>query len=275
MQRQADFNRSAVSQSEATAHEAIVRGTAAPRARARLLRRGLLGTAAFGLAALGLSACGTPPGSFDVQDSSQTKWANLQAMVQFKAPPRQPTPVDHVKCPDIAILDGTAEDRVYGTGDQTNANLRHQFSMTQVARDCQVDGGTLKLKIGVAGKLLLGPVGAPGTFPAPIRIAIVRDNDQQPIASKLYQQPVTVAAGATEAPFALVVEDMSVPYSNANAQHDYTIKVGFDSGPNRKQKAIPEAAGPGHQDRDVATSSNDPQPQQHHRRHQAPAGSGD
>ncbi len=144
--------------------------------------------------------------------------------------PRQPEPTDHVICPDIIILDGTADDRVYGSGDQSNSNLRYQFSLNDVARDCKIDGDKISLKIGAAGKVLLGPVGSPGTFTAPIRIAIVRQADQDPVASQLFQVPVTIASGQSEAPFTLVTDQMSVPYSHTNAQHDYMIKIGFDAG---------------------------------------------
>ena len=204
-------------------------------------------------AALSLAACGTPPGSFDVEDSTQTKLANLEALVEFKKMPRQPEPTDHVICPDIIILDGTADDRVYGSGEQTNSNLRYQFSLNEVARDCKIEGNKISLKIGAAGKVLLGPAGSPGTFTAPIRIAIVRQADQDPIASQLFQVPVTVASGNTEAPFTLVTDQMSVPYTHANAQHDYMIKVGFDPGGN--SKSPPRGHSQGHRQRATPSSN--------------------
>lgn len=208
------------------------------KAGAAVFTRHRLGAAfpAVFLTALGLAGCGTPPGSFDVEDSTQTKLANLEALVQFKKAPRQPEPTDGVVCPDILILDGTADDRVYASGDQSNANLRYQFSLNNVARDCKVEGDKLSLKIGAAGKVLLGPQGSPGNFVAPVRIAIIRESDQEPVASQLFQVPVSVQAGQTEAPFTLVTDQMSVPYAHPNALHDYTIKVGFDSG---KGKAPP------------------------------------
>lgn len=186
-------------------------------------------------AVLSLVGCGKTPGSFDVEDSTQTKLANLAALVQFKKPPMQPEPTDHVVCPDIAILDGTADDRVYGQGDQTNTNVRYQFSLNDVARDCKIEGDQISLKIGATGKVLLGPVGAPGNFIAPIRVAIVRESDQAPVVSKLYRLAVSVPTGQTEAPFTLVTEPLNIPYTHANAQHDYTIKVGFDAAGNDKK----------------------------------------
>ncbi|HEY1736266.1 MAG TPA: hypothetical protein VGG12_06450 [Methylovirgula sp.] len=190
-----------------------------------------ISSGAIAFAALGLAACGTAPGSFDVEDAPQTKMANLEAMVQFQKPPRQPSPTDNVVCPDISILDGTADDRVYGSAtDQSNANLRYQFSINDVARDCVVQSGQMNLKVGIAGKVLLGPVGAPGNFTAPIRVAIIRRANEDVVVSKLYQLPTSVPDGATEGPLTLVADDLAIPYSYANAQHDFEIKVGFDTG---------------------------------------------
>ena len=188
-------------------------------------------------AVLGLAGCSSAPGSFDVQQSTQTKLTDLMALVQFKKLPKQPEPTDHVACPDITILDGTADDRVYGKGGaQTNADVRYQFSLNDVARDCKVVGDQISLKIGAAGKILLGPLGSPGSFIAPIRVAIVRESDQKPVVSKLYRLGVNVPTGQTEAPFTLVTEPLNVPYTHANAQHDYTIKVGFDAAPSSGEK---------------------------------------
>jgi hypothetical protein len=197
----------------------------------------VLGALVFG-SGLAIAGCAKTPGSFDDPDTSGTQITNLMAMVQMKKPPAASTPADLVVCPEIVILDGTADDRVYGKGDQTNENLRYQFSLNDVARDCKIEGNQISLRVGAAGKILLGPVGAPGRFVAPIRIAIVRESDQEPVVSKLYGVPVTVPPGSSEAPLTLVTEQLEIPYTHANAQHDYTIKVGFDAAGTDKKAAF-------------------------------------
>lgn len=195
------------------------------------------------IAVLGIAGCAKSPGSFDDLDSGGSPLSNLVSLVQLKKPPPSLVPAERVVCPDIVILDGMADDRVYGKGDATNANLRYQFSLNDVARDCKIEGNQISLKIGAAGKILLGPVGAPGSFTAPVRIAIVRESDQEPVVSKLYGVPVTVPSGRSEAPFTLVTDQVEIPYTHANAQHDYTIKVGFDAAGNDKRaKAMLNAA---------------------------------
>lgn len=234
--------------------------------RSRLPLRRVHWLAVLG-ASFGLAACSTPPGSFDVEDSTQTKLTTLMALVEFKKPPRSPEPTDHVICPNIVILDGTADDRVYGKGEETNANLRYQFSLNDVARDCKIDGGQISLKVGTAGKVLLGPVGSPGNFTAPIRVAIIRESDQQPVVSKLYHVAVSVPAGKTQALFTLVTEPLDIPYTHENAQHDYTIKVGFDAADNdKRQKAMLHATASAPNRPAASKSSSDSPHHGHHRR---------
>ncbi len=61
-----------------------------------------------------VAGCSKTAGSFDTDDSGQTKMNNLWALVQFKPIPTQPQPFAPVKCPEIGVQDGTAEDRIYG-----------------------------------------------------------------------------------------------------------------------------------------------------------------
>ncbi|HTJ01553.1 MAG TPA: hypothetical protein VL492_02080 [Methylovirgula sp.] len=173
-------------------------------------------------------------------------------LVQFKKAKAALDPSNPVKCPDIVIQDGTADDRVYGsTADQSNANLRYQFSITDIARDCQVSGDKMFLKAGVAGKILLGPAGAPGNFTGPVRVAVINNNDQSVVVSKLYQVGVAIPGGQSEGTFSLVTEPFDVPYPHTKAQLDYTIRVGFDTGAGKKTAATPH-----HHRRAAATSAD-------------------
>lgn len=203
-------------------------------------------------ATLSLAGCGgKQPGSFDVEESGQSKWTDLVDMVQFKKIKPAMDPSNPVKCPDIVILDGTADDRVYASADQSNANLRYQFSIIDIARDCQVGGDKMSLKAGVAGKILLGPAGAPGNFTGPVRVAVINNNDQSVVVSKLYQVGVGIPAGQSEGSFSLVTEPFDVPYPHNKAQLDYTIKVGFDTAGGKKT-----AEKPHHHRRAAATSAD-------------------
>jgi hypothetical protein len=191
-----------------------------------------------GAAALG--GCGRTPGSFDVDDNSDTKFKNLWSLVQFKPLPQQPEPFAPIKCPEIGIQDGTADDRVYGPGeDRSNANVRYQFSIINFARDCQIRNNQYQMKVGIEGRILLGPAGAPGTYPAPIRVVIVSRADGSATLSKLYQVASAVPAGQTEGAFTLVTEPLGVPVTSKIPDQDYVIKIGFDPQANSKFASRP------------------------------------
>ena len=133
-----------------------------------------------------------------------------------------------LRCPQIEVLDGTASIRVYNGTDQSNDNVRYQYSMGDVARECSRAGKEIVIKVGVEGRVLLGPAGAPGTFSIPVRIAVRRESDQKPAVAKLYQVAATVAPGQTQGDFTLLSEPLTVPLLQTNADEDYTILVGFD-----------------------------------------------
>jgi hypothetical protein len=137
-------------------------------------------------------------------------------------------PKQRLTCPKIMILDGTAAARFHADSSASNANLRHQFSLGDVARECSREGDQLLVKVGVAGKVLLGPVGSPGNFTVPIRIAIVSESDSQPIVSRLYRATATIRAGETQADFTVISDPLQVPFIQTQADFDYTIKVGID-----------------------------------------------
>jgi hypothetical protein len=227
-------------------------------------RRNKIVTAGAFLAAAAAVAGCSHSGSFDVEDSPGTKWNNLVALVQFKTPPQSPRPADPIHCPEIFVLEGTSADRTYKPGTEDGSeNLRYQYSITDVARDCRVDGTQMSMKIGVQGKVLLGPAGSPGSFSVPIRVVTVRETDQSATISKLYHVPASVAAGQTDGMFTLVTEPLTLPYTLG--QHDYTIKVGFDSAMEKKKKPEAQAQQASATPQQTAASDSN-QPHRHHRR---------
>lgn len=215
------------------------------------------------IAAIGIAGCSRNTGSFDVDEPAQSKWDNLMALVEFKPLPKQPKPTDPILCPEVHILDGTSDDRIYAPGaEQSNETVRYQFSIDDVARGCQINGKQAAMKIGVAGRVLLGPAGSPGTYPAPIRVAIIDLSDGNPVVSKLYQVPTSVPDGQTEAPFTLVTDPLAIP-TTASFAESYTIKVGFDSAGNGKKQRAETAS-----TNSAATSApSDSTPTRHHHHH--------
>lgn len=201
----------------------------------RMARERLFG---WGACLAGMALLGGCGGSASSDSGSAV--ANLLAFntTKVSAPPPPAAQADEtLQCPTVEVLDGTASSRVYAGAEQTNGSVKYQFSMGDVARECSHVGDQLVLKVGVEGRALVGPVGAPGTYAAPVRIAVRREKDEKPVATKLYNIPVTIPSGEGGAPFSLIADPISVPFTTAHADDDYTIVVGFDAkGGNESEK---------------------------------------
>lgn len=141
-------------------------------------------------------------------------------------------------CPEVIVLEGAAALQTHAGSPPTNMNLRYQYALSDVVRECALEGDQLALKVGVAGKVLLGPAGAPSSFSVPLRVAVVSMRDNQPVASKLYRVAATIPQGEAQTEFTLVTEPLLVPFVQDHTEDDYTIKVGFDEGaPKAPSKA--------------------------------------
>jgi hypothetical protein len=195
----------------------------------------ITGTAKFvimtGMAAALAGCGGKSPGSFDQTDTDNVsnRIGNLLAFNKLAGQPLPPKEVEKVECPEIIVLDGTAAHRVYN-GPESNDTLKYQYSLGDIARECILQGNQVSMKVGIAGQVLLGPAGAPGSFSVPVRVAVVRESDNAPVVSKLYNASVNVPPGQTEGAFTIVTEPMLAPFIQQHTAEDYTIKVGIDAG---------------------------------------------
>jgi hypothetical protein len=151
-------------------------------------------------------------------------------------------------CPGATIRQG-ASAWAQNAG-QGPTNVRYQASIVQIARECALLGDTMTIKVGVEGRLLVGPKGGPGTVTVPIRIALVQEGPQpRPIISKFYGIQVNVPQGATQVPFTQVDDDLTFPLPADKNLEKYVIYVGFDPQgavppPKTKAKAPVKKAAP-------------------------------
>jgi hypothetical protein len=206
-----------------------------------------------GAAALALSCAGLALGGCAATDKLipsasgvGSAFGNLLAFnttTPGPAPAAGGAPERPLQCPTIEVLDGTASYRTYASTEQTNANVRYQFSMGEVARECTHSGKDVLLKVGVEGRVLLGPAGVPGAFTVPVRIAVRHDGDGKAVATKLYQVPATIGAGQDATSFQVVSDPIAVPFVSSNADDDYTILVGFDAAPKAPAAAASDKTG--------------------------------
>jgi hypothetical protein len=208
-------------------------------------------TAGLGLAAALLAGCsgGSITGSLPSVPTSLSKWgSNLfgdqptgsTAMASAKDPTLPNMDDD---CPGIDIRRGAGTLSVAATkaNEQATANdLRYQLTFHQFARQCALDGRTIRMRVGVQGRVIVGPAGAPNQVDVPIRYAVVREGvDPQTIITKFRRLPVGLAPGATTANFTDIEEDLSFPLPPYEELQAYVVYVGFDEAGDRGERRPP------------------------------------
>jgi hypothetical protein len=171
-------------------------------------------------------------------------------------PEKTAAPSDNnIDCPSVEIRQGASTYALNNEGDQSALTLRMQATFGQTARECHVNAGMLSIKVGIQGRIILGPAGAPGDFTVPLRYALVQEGLQpKTIWTKFYQVPVNVPQSSTNVPFTHIQEDMVVPLPKPSELDAYVIYVGFDPAgltpatpkkPKPKSKAKTSSAGSG------------------------------
>jgi hypothetical protein len=184
------------------------------------MRNGFGGKAGWTLAVLGLSAltgCGVPgEGGMGVGDMLLTAGTTL--------PPAQSQIIEDVYCPQVSITDGGAAIQVYAGGRRGDPRaLRSQVAIGETARECfgLPDGSTV-VKVGVAGRALLGAGGAAGRYDVPVHIIVKRGSTIY--ANRSHRLSVAIPAGGTQERFSVVEDNIVVPAADANS---FEIEVGL------------------------------------------------
>jgi hypothetical protein len=133
-------------------------------------------------------------------------------------------------CPVVDIREGASTLMVQGPGESQALSLRYQASFVRAARECIVKGKDVTIKVGVQGRVILGPAGGPGQFTIPLRYALVHEElgRSRMIWSKLYVVPVDIPNQQPNVPFAHVEEDMTVAIPKASELENYIVYIGFD-----------------------------------------------
>ncbi len=118
------------------------------------------------------------------------------------------------------------------SSDKSAMQLKYQVEFTREARECSVAGGNMVMKIGVEGRVVVGPAGGPGRVDVPLRIAVVHETPSggtRAIQTKFLIIPVVIAPNQGSAPFAHVEDALAFPLPSPIAQlDDYIAYVGFD-----------------------------------------------
>lgn len=141
-------------------------------------------------------------------------------------------------CPPVQIRSGTETLAIYEKGHEDDQNyVRYQASLTKLARECHYAGSALLIKVGIAGRLTAGPLGKPGNFVLPLRVAIIKQEDNHIFYTDVTKVPVTIAAPAYASDFSTVVDNIS--FEVGPQDRDLIIYVGYDEGKPKPKTPTP------------------------------------
>jgi hypothetical protein len=150
-------------------------------------------------------------------------------------------PAPDINCPPVGIRAGASTYAVAAPGKEAVGNdVRFQATITKTARECVKAGGDITARIGIQGRVIVGPAGAPASVEVPLRVAVVQGGvAEKVIATKAYRTNVEVGE-QDSVPFSLVVDDLVFPEPSAADIDKYIFYIGFDPqalAPEPKAKA--------------------------------------
>jgi hypothetical protein len=158
------------------------------------------------------------------------------------AAPGAPVPEDtgDLTCPPVTVRAGASTYAVAAPGKQPVGNdLRFQATITKMARECSVNGGVITARIGIQGRVIAGPAGAPSSIQVPIRVAVVQGGvSEKTIATKAYQTTVNMTETGSE-PFTMVAEDLVYPAPSGALGDSYIFYIGFDPQSLKPERPAP------------------------------------
>jgi len=229
----------------------------------------LLALASFGQGCSGGSSlfggpsASTPAPAAAAPASSSGGWLKTDIASFFSgSSDKGPQPVvgasPDVECPYMQIREGASTLTISAGGDNAAMSLKYQGTFVRAARQCAVVAGQMVMKVGVEGRIILGPQGGPGQINVPLRIAVVdeKPSGSKTIVTKLVLIPVVVQSADDNPTFAQVEDNISFPMPSSSELENYVVYIGFDPlaaeaqerherpKPRIKRKPKPEARPP-------------------------------
>ena len=183
-------------------------------------------------AVIGLAAFGSPASSQSLTDRFKSLFGGKSDQPAENAAPVPAAPPDgqpYNDCPAVTIRSGASTYAVAAAGKQAVGNdVRFQASITRMARECVRNGADITARIGIQGRVIAGPAGAPSSIEIPLRVAVVQGGvGEKVIATKAYRTSVQMSEDSS-VPFTFIVEDLVYPMPTGSAGDSYIFYVGFD-----------------------------------------------
>ncbi|MGQ0684477.1 hypothetical protein [Bradyrhizobium sp.] len=185
--------------------------------------------AAATVAAVGLTLTAAPAGAQSLTDRFKNLFGGGSSEEKPAQAPAEVTGENDLTCPPVTVRAGAATFKVGAPGKEAVGNdLRYQATIGKIARECTINAGQITARIGIQGRVIAGPAGAPPSVQVPLRVAVVQGGvGEKVIATKAYQTTVEMTEDAS-VPFVLVAEDLVYPAPSGAVGDSYIFYVGFD-----------------------------------------------
>jgi len=172
-------------------------------------------------------------GGAPAPDTSGSSWSISHFFAGSSAKSQQPvTGADSsANCPPIEIRHGASTLTISPPGDHSTMSVKYQASFLREARECNVTSGEMVMKLGVQGRVIVGPAGGPGQLDVPLRIAVVQETPggTRAITTKFVRIPVAVTGSPEGTVFTHIEEALTFPLpASMTALDDYIVYIGFD-----------------------------------------------
>jgi hypothetical protein len=202
----------------------------------------LLALVASGCSSVGTPAATTPDSAAPVPSgvsSIKDKVSTFFSSSSDKSPQQVTGTQEVLDCPFIDIRAGASTLTIGPTAsnadDATSTNngamaVKYQGTFVRAARECAAVGPNMVMKVGVEGRIIVGPAGGPGHVDVPLRLAVVQETPAgtKPIVTKFVLVPVTVASETDNPTFTYIADDLTFPMPSAGALDSYVVYIGFD-----------------------------------------------
>jgi hypothetical protein len=177
---------------------------------------------------IGCGLFAAPATSQSIGDRFKSLFGGKSDEPAQKAPAEEQVEPD-LTCPPVTVRAGASTFAVAPPGKQAVGNdLSYQATITKTARECSINAGQITARIGIQGRVIAGPAGAPSSVQIPLRVAVVQGGvGEKTIATKAYQTTVSMSED-TSVPFTLVADDLVYPAPTGAAGDSYIFYIGFD-----------------------------------------------
>ena len=176
--------------------------------------------------------------------SSPSTMSQLRDIILRKPP--EPTPTEkqaavaniaETICPPVDVRAG-ASTLTVPPGSSDAFALRYQGSIGELARECNVSGGVMRMKVGIEGRVLVGPAGGPGQLDVPLRYAVVKEGPEpKTVVSKFSKIQIAIPEGRSNVLFTHVDSDIAFPMPPGLDIEAYVVYVGFDPAGDKQPPA--------------------------------------